>query len=203
MVRHPDGIGADCHAPLRIFGCHNAFDRELSVPGFPQPARIVPGHGAIELGVDEANQAAVDLHVHEVRGPDFGRGHQVPEIARRGERLRCGAPGYLRRNREVVGAVSLAIAADGHIDRQQYRAEPGRLRAPQHLFHECAITPDINLEPFGPWICRGDVFNRGRRQSRARVRHAGSVRGSRHRQLAAARMKKPRGGCGADKEGRG
>src|SRR5213075_941290 len=58
MIADHHGARADVRRPLRVLTGHDPFDRERAAPFVDHPLGILPGDAAVDLRVQELNDAA-------------------------------------------------------------------------------------------------------------------------------------------------
>ena len=190
VVGHPDRVDATLHAALRVGHRHHALDRERLVPDPAQPLEVLPGlrrveqlpvgvldqpRSRISTGSRDASQAAMDL------GPPARHAVQPRRMQRRVDR--CSRRDS-DRHREPVAQITLALAVDGDVDRQDGRAEARGLGPLQQFARHAAVLPQVDLKPQGPGSRGRDVLQRVAAVDAEHVDRTGGAGRPSERQLA-------------------
>ena len=150
MVRHPDRVHAFVLQPRGIVGAQHALDDERPVPGVAQPFDIVPvGRGAQQIAHMRGGRRLhrrVGVAVHQPHP-----GHPVFQRAKRPGRalhhLRQKARRQARRLGQARPGLAFPAAGDRHVNGQDQRGKPRRLRAFQHVGTDAGIARGVHLEP--------------------------------------------------------
>ena len=189
MVRQGDPGDARGDGLLGVGDGLDPLQHDRAVPDRTQPLDVVPRQRRIELGLHLAGEgyrgpAVVDALVDDVRERDRLGTEEVERPAGMEGAVEDRLEPDLGRQREATADVALASPEHGGVDRQPQRLVPGGGRTLDQLTHETPVAPGVDLEPLGTVADGCDLLDRPCRDRRQRVRDAGAVRRSRHRQLA-------------------
>ena len=134
VVADHDGGRADVRRALRVLARHDALDREWAAPLLDHPLGVLPRDAAVDLRVQELNDAAELLAagrrpVRDVRDLDLRRREVLVDPLRLHRDVDQAHQRELRRHRHARHDVALAIAGDRDVDRELQRdvaASPSR-----------------------------------------------------------------------------
>ena len=149
----------------------DALDHDGTVPVGPEPLDVRPRQRRIELLADVARQrhrtAAVARDVGERDRIGPGERQRPPRVQRTvDQRPRP----ELRRHREPDAHVSLSSTEHRGVDRDHDSLVAARRGPLQHVLHQAAITPHVDLEPLRSIGGRRHLLDRTRAHGRQRVR---------------------------------
>src|SRR2546423_2905630 len=188
VVRDHDAVDALVRSADRVLGAHDPLHHDPTLPDRPKRCDVFPPERRIELVVDVARErdrtagrAAVRCDVGEF---DTRTAKHLNQPARALECLEGILYGEARRDRRAVSMVALALAEDGHIRRDHEHLIAGGRRAFDERVRECAIAPNVELEPERSGRRGGDILDRDRGQRAQRKSDARTTGRARHEDLA-------------------
>ena len=195
MVGDNDGVGSHPRQPIGIIGMDDAFDDQLPRPESADAIQIFPVEGCIIVaahrgrclrhipGRGELLEVAEGGKAMPERGEDpFWVQGEIEQIARR----------IFERHREVVPEISLPIAADGQIHRNDQGLIFGCDGAADQLLGKIALPEDVGLQPQPAIDAFAQMLDRNGRGGRKRERDVVFLRHPGKRQIAARPDESPR-----------
>ena len=185
MIRQHDALTTVFDGQLGIGDGLHTLQNHRTVPDRPQPFHVGPRKSLIELAIDVLGQvhgrstAVAAAAFATAGGRDVGEGDGiVPQEVERPRRVDHAVDDRVETDlgRQCVATPNIALTTAQHrgVDGEQQRLVAGPLGPADHLFHQTAVLPGIDLEPLRALADRCHLFDAAGAHRRQAVRQAGT-----------------------------